>query len=445
MSCSHHAQAALKGGRVVDVLADHQQRRGFNIPSQNRLRSFAEPTNLGPSPIDPHSQASSTTRSTTGTSISARSHYAQAGRPRSRNVPRLTDYSDELQEVLRNARLRVLNDMATEVGWMYGDGMDDLRTSNLRENFYAACNSLEMRADFDRQFEFLLAKELTSIRSKLAELAETFTFKYVDCPDPAIETAPTALNQWKSDRIALITDQTNTANFFLHEYDSMGDIVRFFGNSIFEEFHIKFWYTQKVSPVRHFKESYRTTPLPMYALSGVALLCALRREASGQLSNGGRTLRFEGTTFGPFFDAYQEGMNNILQHEDFGPAFRERLLWLHTRGLTTLATSGPGSPRKVAAVAIPAAVRATRTWPGSFPHPHPPSPSPRVDAGPSTSLAGSSSGSLLGPDDDFPYYADSHTFTGYASASSQAVDGSTTTMPVFGYFDKGHAGTSSGN
>lgn len=133
-----------------------------------------------------------------------------------------------------------------------------------------------------------------------------------------------------------------------------GNVTRLFGNSVFERFHLDFWYTQAASPVAHFKDTYKTTPTSMLALSATAvsndvllifitlttvnlqLLCALQREgAAGQKSDhsNASALKFRGSDYGLWYDCYRKSMTELLDHNAFGKSFSEYLLSLHKKGL----------------------------------------------------------------------------------------------------------------
>ena len=124
--------ALQTSGRDIDILSDHQQRRGSNVPPQGRLRAFAEPRYEDIALYHNQSRPSSTTASLT----SSRVYY------RSRESVKLTNYPPEVQEVLRAARHFASNNMVKDVGWLYGDANADLLDANFSENFYAACTKV---------------------------------------------------------------------------------------------------------------------------------------------------------------------------------------------------------------------------------------------------------------------------------------------------------------
>lgn len=64
------------------------------------------------------------------------------------------------------------------------------------------------------------------------------------------------------------------------------------------------------------------------------LLCAIHRVASGQKSGCSATpIKFEGVKYGPYYDAYREGIQKVRRHPDLAPEFQEWLLEIHEHGM----------------------------------------------------------------------------------------------------------------
>ncbi|KAF8552497.1 hypothetical protein OG21DRAFT_1523714, partial [Imleria badia] len=205
---------------------------------------------------------------------------------------------------------------------------------------------------------------LINLHSKLVAHAEKFVDAFYRCSDPVIKDNHIALQSWKLDHFNQIKDQREASSFCLHEHDPISqtkEVLRYFGNTFFKEFHKDFWYSQSASPVRFFKRKYRTTPLPMLALSGVAFLYALEHVAKGQMSNCGNTLRFEAANYSSLFKAFWTAMLGLSNHnlDEVRIPFTEQLQLLHSQGMQILATKGPESLQKVVPVTIPPSVRAT--------------------------------------------------------------------------------------
>ena len=83
--------------------------------------------------------------------------------------------------------------------------------------------------------------------------------------------SPQDYADWKQQRVATITNPNDVKSFFLHEHDGKGKVVRWFGNTIFQDFHLKFWYTHNLSPISMFRNNYKTTPLHGYSVSATTV------------------------------------------------------------------------------------------------------------------------------------------------------------------------------
>lgn len=108
----------------------YQQRGGFNVSSQDRLRLLAG-SSIYPQPLSTSSfsQTSFATEHSPGGQVS-----------RSRTPePSIRDFDRKTQEIIAYARVLVIDDMLTEVGWLHGDPLH----MNIKENFHSACQQLE--------------------------------------------------------------------------------------------------------------------------------------------------------------------------------------------------------------------------------------------------------------------------------------------------------------
>lgn len=135
-------------GRETDVLAQHQQRQGFTLPSQNRLRASGD--SVYSQSQSQQSSASASLYSTSRVSI------PHAGYPKNLKggAPTLSSFDKNTRNVVRAARTAAVNDMLLEVGWLYGDSMRATRKANLKENLYAAGSKLDYRNRFVFLFYF---------------------------------------------------------------------------------------------------------------------------------------------------------------------------------------------------------------------------------------------------------------------------------------------------
>ncbi|KAN0078154.1 hypothetical protein V8E55_010211 [Tylopilus felleus] len=212
------------------------------------------------------------------------------------------------------------------------DSLKKTLEENLKENFMAACSKLKVTPSVD------FNQDIGNLK---------FVDAFYRCLDPVIKDNPVALQSWKLDRFNQIKDQREASSFCLHEPDPITKaVLRYFGNSVFEEFHKDFWYTK------------------------------------GQMSNCGNTLCFEAVNYGGLFKAFWTTILSLSNHnlDEVRIPFTEQLQLLHSQGMQILATKGPESPQKVVPVAIPPSVQAT-----ALPQPPPP---PRFEATGVSSQAG---------------------------------------------------------
>ncbi|KAI6142976.1 hypothetical protein BKA82DRAFT_11009, partial [Pisolithus tinctorius] len=80
-----------------------------------------------------------------------------------------------------------------------------------------------------------------------------------------------AVIQWKNSICVHITNRSTFTSFFMHEHDTDGKIVCWYRNQHLEDFHVNFWYTAELNPMKvRAAKDIHTTPLQMYALTAVA-------------------------------------------------------------------------------------------------------------------------------------------------------------------------------
>ncbi|KAI6147769.1 hypothetical protein BKA82DRAFT_4014923 [Pisolithus tinctorius] len=112
-----------------------------------------------------------------------------------------------------------------------------------------------------------ILKVLGLIWSKAVEFSETYAMEFFRTDGTQLLADPPAYTLWKASLLEKLKDQTDITNFFMHEHDNNGLVIRWFRNSIFKRFHINF--------------SYNTTPMHMYTLSAMAFTCSLNCVAMG--------------------------------------------------------------------------------------------------------------------------------------------------------------------
>ncbi|KAH7906892.1 hypothetical protein BJ138DRAFT_1104763 [Hygrophoropsis aurantiaca] len=365
-------------GRQFDVLEQHQTRNGASrMPSAGRLRSFRSAPYSAPSLTRSNSfvsQAPSHSRNDDPEEYDAQSF---AGFERKSRVRRGThghgrramkaQLDDETREVVAYARTAIVNDMLQTLGWNSGKKGRAVRLRAASECFDQAvlalgktgrgitCTNEIAAAVGQSLFLFQIETELTNVRSKLAEAAETFAAAFFHTDDATLKQSPEAYSAWMQDRFEKITQANDTENFFLHQQDENGRIERWFGNSIFEDFYIDFWYTHNSSPVHKFSDSWTTVPLQGYGITAAALHCGLQRVATGRVHRTSGVIDFSGANFGSISQGYYDGMVHARNTRGIAENFQSRLEWMNQRGLEKYAhvISRPASPRKIPKVFIP--------------------------------------------------------------------------------------------
>ncbi|KAI5991070.1 hypothetical protein F5J12DRAFT_966227 [Pisolithus orientalis] len=131
-----------------------------------------------------------------------------------------------------------------------------------------------------------------------------------------------AIIQWKNNICAHITNGSAFTSFFMHEHDTDGKIVHWYGNQHLKDFHINFWYTTGLTPMKvRAAKDIHTTPLQMYALTAVVHV--------------GETLpyaAFMGTKYSPIYKAYYHSLL-ATQNPAISMVINHHLLWLHQHRL----------------------------------------------------------------------------------------------------------------
>ncbi|KAI9568508.1 hypothetical protein HD554DRAFT_2172293 [Boletus coccyginus] len=338
----HAATAMIEvSGSQTDVLERSQQRRGAsNLPSQQRLRTFAQP-------YPPVSlAASSTSASLYSTSQLSFKAGFDAGIMHGSRSQR----DNKRDQVTNGWRHVSMHHPHTDAHELWKD--------KVAESLNLACVTLgHDQLPADSCLEKKIVRGLSSFQSKLAAFAESFANDYLqDLYLPISDQPLDDLQIRLEERVVQITDASVPSHFFLHKQNEEGGVERLFRHPTLEQFHIECWYKRDVSPVNTFRSSYQTTLVCMLAFSAVALLCGLHRVSQGRCSNQRNTLKFSTENYAEHFDNYRNGILNGLQHESFGELLCNRLAWLNQRGFEELGRKhGPASPQKIRPVVIPPA------------------------------------------------------------------------------------------
>ncbi|KAI6002199.1 hypothetical protein F5J12DRAFT_783959 [Pisolithus orientalis] len=166
-----------------------------------------------------------------------------------------------------------------------------------------------------KDIEMLILKVLGLVWSKAIEFGKTYV---------------------KTSLLEKLKDQTDIANFFMHEHDNNGLIIRWFGNSVFERFHTNFWYMQSVSQLKHLPAA--TRPCQHTCMHSLPW----------------HTIQFTGLDYCPVFNVYYEGFIEALQNTAIGPAVTAHLVWLNTQGMKLISSNQTvTSPKKIPHIFIP--------------------------------------------------------------------------------------------
>lgn len=365
----------LTKGKDVDVLQKHQATRGSRAPSQERLRAFGDTL---------YSRAYASRQSSRSASLANSSfislHSDKSGSQAfsNKNADLWRSYSPRDQEVLGQARVLMIYEMVTNIGWPVLSSGETARKrwkNTIREVVSQASAMIpgELLSS-TKGIERLLMRALTLFRADLAGKAEPYAKLFFLNDDPALKADKTLFMQWKEDECARITNMSDPTQLFMHEHDEEGRIIRWFGNQYLENFQLNFWYTCELSPMKaEVAKDTHTTPLRMYALSAVALFYAIKRESK----RNDETLPhmpFTGTEFSPVFEALYDSLLVATQHSAIGARLNQRLEWLHRSGLEKMKPIqiSPPSPHKQRNVVfIPPAdeITAYESYPGVNSHP----------------------------------------------------------------------------
>ncbi|KAH0828695.1 hypothetical protein J3R83DRAFT_3070, partial [Lanmaoa asiatica] len=229
---------------------------------------------------------------------------------------------------------------------------------------------------------------LLVFRLKMAVMAESYGQEFLQVGVHASVPGQVPDFSVMQEQVAQITDTSTPQSFFLHKQNSADRVERLFGHPILEKFHLDFWYTHDISPIRVFQSSYTTTTVHMLALSSVVvqfllslpvieliatshqLLCALYWVSQGRCSNQSNIINFSTEDYADYFNIYRDGIITGLQHPLFGQQLREHLQWLNTQGLIpyskeTIRLAELASPHKIQPVVIPPAVAASISGSGT--------------------------------------------------------------------------------
>ncbi|KAI6039084.1 hypothetical protein EDC04DRAFT_2895627 [Pisolithus marmoratus] len=334
----------------VDVLQQHQGSRGSRAPSQERLRAFGDALYAQ---AYASRQSSRTTSLANSSLISPRSDHSGFQVLGQKNSDLWRSYLARDQEVLGRARHLMIYEMVTNIGWPVissGETARKLWKNTIREVLSQASAMIpgELLSP-TKGTERLLMRTLTLFRADLASKAAPYARQFFPNHNPTSNSdKDNDYLKQKDKECACITNASAISNFFMHEHDEEGKIIRWFGNQRLEDFHICFWYTCDLSPMKvEAAKNVHSTPLQMYAMSAVALFYAIKRESKCVNETLPR-IPFTGTEFSPTFEAYYDSLLNAMQHAVLGARLKDRFDWLHRQGLRKmqLAQTPLPSPEK---------------------------------------------------------------------------------------------------
>ncbi|KAI6021939.1 hypothetical protein EDC04DRAFT_2607112 [Pisolithus marmoratus] len=341
-------------GKDVDVLQQHQGSRGSRAPSQERLRAFGDALYAQ---AYASRQSSRTTSLANSSLISPRSDHSGFQVLGQKNSDLWRSYSARDQEVLGRARHLMIYEMVTNIGWPVmssGETARKLWKNTIREVLSQASAMIPGAPTVEllsptKGTERLLMRTLTLFRADLASKAAPYARQFFPNHNPTSNSdKDNDYLKEKDKECARITNASAISNFFMHEHDEEGKIIRWFGNQRLEDFHICFWYTCDLSPMKvEAAKNVHSTPLRMYAMSAVALFYAIKRE-SKCVNETLPHIPFTGTEFSPTFEAYYDSLLNAMQHAVLGARLKDRFDWLHRQGLRKmqLAQTPLPSPEK---------------------------------------------------------------------------------------------------
>ncbi|KAF9220460.1 hypothetical protein BS17DRAFT_882416 [Gyrodon lividus] len=322
----------------TDILSQHQTRRGASrMPSQSRLRSFRDTTPYSASTSSytgtyaPHSAHSHPTSSQASQSTYSdiNDKTDNPGLPRVRRRARhgihgrgsraTKDLGDNVQDILSYTHLALVNDMVLNMGWCNGDAGQKKRIAATRECFSQAVAALDkgdLNINCTKHMASAIERDLSAVQGRLADIAKTYAQRLLQSNDPQHKESPEAYAQWMQDHVAKLHDQKDVANFFLHEHDNTGAVVRWFGNQVLEDLFIDFWYGSNFSPIHKFQSVWTTAPLHGYSIMAAALACTLHRVSTGRIHGTGigNVIPFKGQVYANYSDGYYQSMINALHN-----------------------------------------------------------------------------------------------------------------------------------
>lgn len=79
-----------------------------------------------------------------------------------------------------------------------------------------------------------ILKVLSFVQSKAVEYSETYAAQFFIGENSKVSVDPAEHTSWKIGQLMKLKDQTNPSTFFMHEHDDKGQVIRWFGNTIFE-------------------------------------------------------------------------------------------------------------------------------------------------------------------------------------------------------------------
>ncbi|KAI6008952.1 hypothetical protein EDC04DRAFT_2610803 [Pisolithus marmoratus] len=341
-------------GKDIDVLQQHQGSQGSRAPSQEHLRAFGDA--LYAQAYASH-QSSCTTSLANSSLISPRSDHSSFQVLGQKNSDLWRSYSARDQEVLGWAWHLMIYEMVTNIGWPVmssGETARKLWKNTIHEVLLQASAMIPGAPTVEllsptKGTKCLLMRTLTLFHADLASKAAPYVRQFFPNHNPTSNSDKdnNYLKQ-KDKECACITNASTISNFFMHEHDEEGKIIHWFGNQRLKDFHICFWYTCDLSPMKvEAAKNVHSTLLQMYAMSAVVLFYTIKRE-SKCVNETLPCIPFMGMEFSPTFEAYYNSLLNTMQHAVLSARLKDRFDWLHCQGLlidsvtSTAGASGGG-------------------------------------------------------------------------------------------------------
>ncbi|KAI5994106.1 hypothetical protein F5J12DRAFT_785887 [Pisolithus orientalis] len=141
------------------------------------------------------------------------------------------EFSNRDQDILGHAQLLMIYEMVIKISWPV---MSPGKTA-WRQWKSMICE--------------ILSQASAIIPGELAGKASPYAKMFFMNDDTRLFTDE-AIIQWKNNICVGITNRSAFTSFFMYEHDTDGKIVHWYGNQHHEDFHINFWYTAKLTPMK---------------------------------------------------------------------------------------------------------------------------------------------------------------------------------------------------